>query len=84
MFSEYEISRQMLLEISGMDHLMAGSPVGRQSIRLREQIVLPLIAIQQFALMRLRGHMGESAAEPFRKLVIRTMFGIVNAARNSA
>ena len=84
MFSEYEISRQMLLEISGMDHLMAGSPAGRQSIRLREQIVLPLIAIQQFALMRLRGHMGESAAEPFRKLVIRTMFGIVNAARNSA
>jgi phosphoenolpyruvate carboxylase len=84
MFSEFEISRNMLLEVSGMSHLMAGSPAGRQSIRMREQIVLPLIAIQQYALMHVRNRREEPAAEPFRKLVIRTMFGIVNAARNSA
>ena len=84
MFREFELTRQMLLQVSDMSQLMAGSPAGRQSIRMREQIVLPLIAIQQYALIRLRGRQGDSTADPYRKLVIRTMFGIVNAARNSA
>lgn len=84
MFNEFEETGKMVLRVSGMSHLMAGSPAGRQSIRMREQIVLPLIAIQQYALMRVRSRREEPAAEPFRKLVIRTMFGIVNAARNSA
>jgi len=84
MLEEHGLTTKMLLTVSGMDQLMAGSPAGRQSIRLRERIVLPLIAIQQFGLIRLRGHAQDPEMESFRKLVIRTMFGIVNAARNSA
>lgn len=84
MFEEYERSTQMLLEVSGMNHLMAGSPAGRQSIRMRERIVLPLIAIQQNALIRYGQSPNSAAAENYKKLIIRTMFGIVNAARNSA
>jgi phosphoenolpyruvate carboxylase len=47
---------------------------------------LPLIAIQQFGLMNLRHITDENKLhEPlYRKLVIRCMFGIINAARNSA
>jgi len=57
-----------------------------ESVRLRERIVLPVIAIQQYALMNMRyGKEEIKIHEPqFRKLVIRCMFGIINAARNSA
>ena len=69
-----------------MNELMASNPSIRDSVNLRERIVLPLVAIQQFALMNLR-HPTEATRphEPqYRKLIIRCMFGIINAARNSA
>jgi phosphoenolpyruvate carboxylase len=60
--------------------------VNRDSVKLRERIVLPLITIQQFGIQQLRS--SESSEKPFsdqyRKLVLRCMFGIINAARNSA
>jgi phosphoenolpyruvate carboxylase len=58
----------------------------RQSIRLREQIVLPIIAIQQYALQQLRADelAGKESEKEYRILVLRSMFGIINAARNSA
>jgi phosphoenolpyruvate carboxylase len=52
---------------------------------MREEIVLPLIAIQQFALQRLQDErLPPEDAEIFRRLVLRAMFGIINAARNAA
>ena len=86
MFSEYELSRQQVLEVSGLSGLMENNPGIRDSVRLRERIVLPLVAIQQFALMNLR-NLAESNKMyelRYRKLIIRCMFGIINAARNSA
>jgi phosphoenolpyruvate carboxylase len=58
----------------------------RHSIKLREQIVLPLIAIQQYALQQLREDElnGKESEKEYRTLVLRCMFGIINAARNSA
>jgi phosphoenolpyruvate carboxylase len=86
MFAEYELSKAKTLEVSGLQELMGSNPNIRDSVKLRERIVLPLIAIQQFALMNLR--QGDESKKPFetnyRKLVIRSMFGIINAARNSA
>ncbi|MCU0419598.1 MAG: phosphoenolpyruvate carboxylase [Cyclobacteriaceae bacterium] len=86
MFAEYELSRQQVLGVSGLAELMGNNPSIQSSVRLRERIVLPLIAIQQYALMHLR--QAREADKPFelryRKLVIRCMFGIINAARNSA
>jgi len=84
MFEEYNRSARMLLDVSGMNQLMAGSHSGRQSIRMRERIVLPLIVIQQNALIRYGQLPKDERAENYKKLIIRTMFGIVNAARNSA
>ncbi|HNR74113.1 MAG TPA: phosphoenolpyruvate carboxylase [Cyclobacteriaceae bacterium] len=86
MFAEYELSIQKALEISGLSDLMGNNPNIRDSVRLRERIVLPLIAIQQFALMNIR-NLNESNRmyeQRYRKLIIRCMFGIINAARNSA
>jgi phosphoenolpyruvate carboxylase len=86
MNDEYKLSVEMILEVSGLKELMDNNPVNRDSVKLRERIVLPLITIQQFAIQQLRNL--ENGEKPFtqqyRKLVLRCMFGIINAARNSA
>jgi phosphoenolpyruvate carboxylase len=86
MYNEYKLSSEMILEVSGLSELMENNPVNRDSVKLRERIVLPLITIQQFALQQLRNlEKSEEANEKlYRKLVLRCMFGIINAARNSA
>ncbi len=86
MFAEYNLSREQVLNISGLNGLMENNPNIRDSVRLRERIVLPLIAIQQFALMNSRNlnEKNKMFEMRYRKLIIRCMFGIINAARNSA
>lgn len=82
---EYYCTEKMLKEISGQDKLLSGNPGSRVSITLREEIVLPLIAIQQFALQKLQDeNLPAREAETCRQLVLRAMFGIINAARNAA
>lgn len=86
MYNEYKLSNEMILEVSGLTELMENNPVNRDSVKLRERIVLPLITIQQFGIQQLRNT--ENADKPYtglyKKLVLRCMFGIINAARNSA
>lgn len=82
-YDEYVLSCDMLKEISGQHELLQTNPTSKQSIALREKVVLPLITIQQYALMALRADAG-SESEKFKKLVIRSMFGNINASRNSA
>ena len=82
---EYARTEKFLSMISGHAELMADYPVDRISIRMREKIVLPLTTIQQYALIQLR----DPALSPEKKslmerLVVRSSFGIINAARNSA
>ncbi|HTJ53041.1 MAG TPA: phosphoenolpyruvate carboxylase, partial [Cyclobacteriaceae bacterium] len=86
MHAEYKLSISMILEVSGLGELMENNPVNRDSVKLRERIVLPLITIQQFALQHLRQLEGNDKQfeKQYRKLVMRCMFGIINAARNSA
>lgn len=87
MHREYKLSIAMILEVSGLSELMENNPVNRDSVKLRERIVLPLITIQQFALQQLRAPAPAKEKQhekEYRKLVLRCMFGIINAARNSA
>jgi phosphoenolpyruvate carboxylase len=86
MFNEYKLSTSMILEVSGLSELMENNPVNLESVRLRERIVLPLITIQQYALQQLReaDPKEKTFDKQYRKLVLRCMFGIINAARNSA
>jgi phosphoenolpyruvate carboxylase len=82
---EYLQSIQQLQWVSGNPTLLSENPGSRRSIALREQIVLPLIAIQQFALQQLRSEgLSKEEQELFRKMALRAMFGIINAARNAA
>jgi phosphoenolpyruvate carboxylase len=86
MHTEYKLSIEMILEVSGYGELMENNPTNRDSVKLRERIVLPLITVQQYALQQLR--LADEKEKPFvkqyKKLVLRCMFGIINAARNSA
>jgi len=85
-YEEFKLSTTQALAVSASKELMEGVPNIRSSVRLRERIVLPLIAIQQYALINIRKAEAEGKARPeaLGKLIIRCMFGIINAARNSA
>ncbi len=80
--AEYELSKAMLLEISGMEILMEKEALSRESIKIRENIVLPLLVIQQYALQKI----GEDSSfkELYEKIVTRSLYGNINASRNSA
>ena len=82
MFKEYQRTIEMLLAVSDMDTLLQDNPTSKESIAIREKIVLPVITIQQYAIQS----MLESGKEDpvLQMLILRTMFGIINAARNAA
>lgn len=83
-FTEFERSNDYLTGITNADQLIADN-ISLKSIRVREQIVLPLLTIQQYALLKLKENSGDNeAATLYRSLITRTMPGIINAARNSA
>ena len=79
---EFLLSRELLLEVSGYQVLMEDERVSRESIKIRERIVLPLLVIQQYALQKI----GEGTAnrELYEKIVTRSLYGNINASRNSA
>ena len=82
LFNEYNLSKEMMFEITGFKTLMEEEPVGRKSVKIREKIVLPLLSIQQYALMKLQKNEGDR--DVLEKLVTRSLFGNINASRNSA
>ena len=79
---EYLLSKNMLLKISGSKILMENESVSRESVKIREDIVLPLLVIQQYALQRLGGT--TEFQELYEKIVTRSLYGNINASRNSA
>lgn len=82
---EFLRTRKYVLRVSETEKLMTNNPVDRQSIRIRERIVLPLLSIQQYALATLREEsLSEEEKKIHEKLVVRCSFGIINAGRNSA
>lgn len=82
LFEEYNLSRDIMLELTGFSMLQEEDPLSRKSVMIREKIVLPLLSIQQYALMKIQK--GEGNKEAYEKLVTRSLFGNINASRNSA
>jgi phosphoenolpyruvate carboxylase len=87
-YQEYLRSKDLVLEVSGLDQLMEDSRAMRASIGVRERIVLPLLTIQQYALRSIQEiHKGEKNDRDlaiYEKMVTRSLFGNINASRNSA
>lgn len=85
---EYKTTKRLLLKLAGHTELMENFPVGKASIEIREQIVLPLLTIQQFALKQIQDLQktdgNQEQLETYEKMVMRSLFGNINASRNSA
>ena len=86
---EYLITNKLLLKLTGYKELMENEPAGKASIEVRESIVLPLLTIQQYALKRIQELeksevKDKEQIEILEKIVMRSLFGNINASRNSA
>jgi phosphoenolpyruvate carboxylase len=88
-YDEFLETKRLLLKIAGHKDLMENYPDGKASIDMRERIVLPLLTIQQYALLRINELNKESQPNDelikvYEKIVTRSLFGNTNASRNSA
>ncbi|MFB9109885.1 phosphoenolpyruvate carboxylase [Flavobacterium gyeonganense] len=88
-YDEFKETERLLLKIAGHKTLMENYPDGKASIQIRERIVLPLLTIQQYALLRINELNKEKTANQdlinvYEKIVTRSLFGNTNASRNSA
>jgi phosphoenolpyruvate carboxylase len=89
-YNEYETSKRLILKLTGYSELMQEEPAGKASISVRESIVLPLLTIQQYALKKIQD-MEKAGIKPdneemkiYANMVTRSLFGNINASRNSA
>jgi phosphoenolpyruvate carboxylase len=81
---EFKLTTQLYLELSNTNSLMENDTVAKHSILLRDRIVLPLLTLQQYALCKVQDPLISTELKAsYEKLLTRTMFGIINAARNS-
>jgi phosphoenolpyruvate carboxylase len=84
--AEFLLSKEMVLKVSGYKELLEDNPRSRMSISLREKVVLPLLTIQQYALIEIQKAQ-ESGKEDYlsnyQSMVMRSLFGNINASRNS-
>jgi phosphoenolpyruvate carboxylase len=88
-YNEYETTKRLILKLTGYKELMQEEPASKASIAIRESIVLPLLTIQQFALKKIQELQkaevkDEEQFEIYEKMVTRSLFGNINASRNSA
>ena len=82
LYDEFILSHNLTLEISGYESLMEEEPISKSSVLMREKIVLPLLAIQQYALEKIQKDSPKK--EVYERMVMRSLFGNINASRNSA
>jgi phosphoenolpyruvate carboxylase len=86
---EFYETKRLLLKITDHQELMENYPDGKASIEAREHIVLPLLVIQQYALLKIKElnkaqQPDETLIAVYEKIVTRSLFGNTNASRNSA
>ena len=88
-FNEYELSTDMVLKVTGFKELMENEPANKASIEKREEIIMPLFTLQQYAiqkknLLNLKDNNANDEINVLEKIITRTLFGNINASRNSA
>jgi phosphoenolpyruvate carboxylase len=82
---EAELAQNLLKKISGQNCLLENDPLNRESIKLREEIVLPLLVIQQYAMSQLKNLDADSPlANVYKQMVLKSLAANTNASRNSA
>jgi phosphoenolpyruvate carboxylase len=84
LFEEQQLSVKNMLLVSRQEKLMETDPISMMSVAYRENIVLPLLAIQQYGLQEIEECNDAELKLIFEKMVTRSLFGNINASRNSA
>ena len=88
-FDESQRTIREIKEISGQQELLETEPVIRKSIELREQMVLPSLVIQHYALGRLREaaagarELDDNETVLYEKMIVKSLAAGVNASRNA-
>lgn len=70
-----------LLKVTGKQKLELDDPIAERSVSLREEIVLPLLAIQHCALQHWRE---DRTSDAWKKMLLKSIPPSINASRNSA
>ncbi|NLP57437.1 phosphoenolpyruvate carboxylase [Lutibacter sp. B1] len=88
-YEEYLTTKRLILKLTDYTELMQSNKVGKASINIRENIVLPLLTIQQYALIKIQELQKQENPDAdllsiYEKMVTRSLFGNINASRNSA
>ncbi len=86
---EFLTSKRLVLKLANHSELMQNYPISKASIEVRESIVLPLLTIQQYALKKVQElnkqkNPDKKELEVYEKIITRSLFGNINASRNSA
>lgn len=81
---EYLLTCKLLLEVAQQKVLMEKEEINRLSVLCREKIMLPLLIIQQFSLQKIHEVDKDEERLIYEKMLVRTLYGIINASRNSA
>ncbi len=85
LYKEAEITQDLLLRISGQTILLEKDRLNRKSIKMREEIVLPLLIIQQFAMTELKNLDEKSPLFlTYKQMILKALAANTNASRNSA
>jgi len=84
LYEEYLLSKKMILAITQMSTLMENEQRSKKSIQIRDEIVRPLLLIQHYALQMINSGTDIGNQEVYEKLVVRSLYGNINASRNSA
>lgn len=83
--NEAKLTQILLEKISGQNCLLENDPLNRESIKLREEIVLPLLVIQQYAISELKKCEPHSElAEIYKQIILKSLAANTNASRNAA
>lgn len=83
---EAKLTQILLEKISGQNCLLENDPLNRESIKLREEIVLPLLIIQQFAMTQLKELLNKNPAlaQAYKEMILKALAANTNASRNAA
>jgi len=76
-YEEYKLTKDLLLKLTGYNELMENEPVGKASIQMRD-------ALKKIQDMNRKGDIDNELYEVYEKMVTRSLFGNINASRNSA
>ncbi|HEY9886748.1 MAG TPA: phosphoenolpyruvate carboxylase, partial [Vampirovibrionales bacterium] len=89
LYKEYKLACKNLTEVSGQKKLMEKDPLSSRSIQIREEIVLPLLVIQHYAMTKIREAKTQNKLQKnlnidiYEKIILKALAANVNASRNS-